>query len=569
MPRSRKDSEITMSQKRIFRSNSMIVTHRHLLLLLPLALIFGMACDSSNPPPDSDQDGVSDELDAFPYDSTETADNDDDGVGNNADLFPDDPTETADGDGDGVGDNGDAFPDDPTETADDDGDSVGNNADAFPSDPTETADGDGDGLGDNGDAFPDDPTETADDDGDSVGNNADNCPNEANDTQADDDGDGTGDPCDAFPQDDTEWADTDADGVGDRLDAYPEDSEEATYGSEGPYVVGVRTLSMGDRDLEVFYPAQAGSQEGMETAYYELLDPFPAELLAIIPPEVNARVEVPAYRDLPSSDDGAFPVIIFSHGSGGFRLAYSKLLAGIASHGFVVASIDHNEWGLLARLGFGPPPEAARDAGQLVLDALSLLDAESEDPESVLAGAADTSRVATAGHSAGGIAAFAFATEADGFPEIMTNIGYATVPFSVMPDKPVLLLLGAEDFAITTEATLSSYDALIETKRYVAVTDAAHNSFTDQCEIIYDGNDIIAAAQEIFGALFPESLAALARDGCLPENLAPSEFWRITQHYTVAHLRRVFSLNEEPRGLTAGSAELFGDIVIDYRFEED
>ncbi|MDA7605476.1 leucine-rich repeat protein [Verrucomicrobiales bacterium] len=59
-------------------------------------------------PTDSDGDGVPDEDDAFPNDSTETADTDGDGVGDNADVFPNDPTEVADCDNDGVGDNADA-----------------------------------------------------------------------------------------------------------------------------------------------------------------------------------------------------------------------------------------------------------------------------------------------------------------------------------------------------------------------------------------------------------------------------------------------------------------------------
>lgn len=59
---------------------------------------------------DSDNDGVSDNLDAFPNDPTETADSDDDGVGDNSDAFPNDPLETIDSDGDGLGDNADGFP---------------------------------------------------------------------------------------------------------------------------------------------------------------------------------------------------------------------------------------------------------------------------------------------------------------------------------------------------------------------------------------------------------------------------------------------------------------------------
>ena len=54
---------------------------------------------------DSDGDGVVDDEDAFPNDSTETVDSDGDGVGDNADVFPKDGTETIDTDGDGVGDN--------------------------------------------------------------------------------------------------------------------------------------------------------------------------------------------------------------------------------------------------------------------------------------------------------------------------------------------------------------------------------------------------------------------------------------------------------------------------------
>jgi|GEM_PF-1060038 len=65
---------------------------------------------------DSDNDGVEDNLDAFPNDPNESADSDADGVGDNADEFPNDATETMDSDNDGVGDNSDARPNDETVT---------------------------------------------------------------------------------------------------------------------------------------------------------------------------------------------------------------------------------------------------------------------------------------------------------------------------------------------------------------------------------------------------------------------------------------------------------------------
>ena len=116
----------------------------------------GDVCDA-----DIDGDGVANEDDDFPKDSTETQDSDQDGVGDVRDAFDDDPKEFEDTDGDGVGDNADAFPDDSAETQDTDNDGVGDVRDAFPDDPNEFEDTDGNGVGDvadpddDGDGFSD------------------------------------------------------------------------------------------------------------------------------------------------------------------------------------------------------------------------------------------------------------------------------------------------------------------------------------------------------------------------------------------------------------------------------
>ena len=191
---------------------------------------------------DDDGDGVEDEKDVFPLDSKESVDTDKDDIGNNSDLDDDndglsDIEESklgtnpliTDTDGDGFGDKEDAFPLDPEENTDTDKDGVGDNEDAFPEDPNESLDSDNDGIGNNADldddndgavdeedAFPLDPLESVDTDNDGIGNNAD----------TDDDGDGVADEYDAFPLDPSENKDTDGDGVGDNKDVFPTDPTE-------------------------------------------------------------------------------------------------------------------------------------------------------------------------------------------------------------------------------------------------------------------------------------------------------------------------------------------------------
>jgi minor extracellular serine protease Vpr len=174
---------------------------------------------------DNDNDGVSDEEDAFPFNSAETADFDNDGIGNNADT---------DDDNDGVSDANDAFPLDASEQFDFDEDGFGDNADLdddndgvddandlFPLNENEHEDTDLDGIGNNADsdddndfvadvddAFPLDANEQYDFDGDGIGDNAD----------LDDDNDSVNDEVDAFPFDATESADTDGDGLGNNAD---------------------------------------------------------------------------------------------------------------------------------------------------------------------------------------------------------------------------------------------------------------------------------------------------------------------------------------------------------------
>ena len=167
---------------------------------------------------DSDADGVTDALDAFPTDPTESMDSDGDGVGDNADEFPNVANESVDSDGDGVGDNSDMFPSNGDQTTDSDGDGYGDNSDgqdgdAYPSDASQWSDTDRDGYGDN-------PTGTTPDGCPSVNgfSNQDRygCPDSDSDGYSDPDENWTSvQGADALPSDGTQWVDGDGDGYGD------------------------------------------------------------------------------------------------------------------------------------------------------------------------------------------------------------------------------------------------------------------------------------------------------------------------------------------------------------------
>jgi hypothetical protein len=109
---------------------------------------------------DIDRDGVSNELDAFPNDSSESYDTDVDGIGDNSDLCPAtmslmtvNPVGCAlnqlDSDNDTFNDEVDVFPNDETEWNDTDDDGFGDNSDMLPSDISQWNDTDDDGYGDN------------------------------------------------------------------------------------------------------------------------------------------------------------------------------------------------------------------------------------------------------------------------------------------------------------------------------------------------------------------------------------------------------------------------------------
>ncbi len=336
------------------------------------------------------------------------------------------------------------------------------------------------------------------------------------------------------------------------------------YQVPGPYPVAMKTLDLEDRKVAVFYPAVPGSEVGQPHATYRQSDPLRSALLRNLvenlarPRGIDLGYEMRAYGELPAAP-GRFPVVLFSHGFGGWRLVNSNLLAGIASWGFVIASPDHLERDLNAVSTNAARPDINKDHAVL-LGSLRLLQAESAKAGGFLEGRVDSDRVAVAGHSAGGAAALHLIDE----PEIDAIVGYAAVgQVDNPPAKPTMLIVADGDIAVTPASTELIFGQLRAPKRFVVIGNSGHNSFTDLCDAIRSGATLTQLVRE---ARIPidERLLELAENGCTPNDIDPSDCWAITQHLTVAHLRQAFGIDRSPVGLGPEITSAFV-VPLEYR----
>ncbi len=333
-----------------------------------------------------------------------------------------------------------------------------------------------------------------------------------------------------------------------------------TFTRPGPYQVGVTTLQLDDRSVEVWYPTTRRAVRHTPTDSYFIKEFTSPVVQSLLPPELNPPFETDAHRDVPATAHGRFPLVLFSHGALSFRMQSTFLTTHLASWGFVVASPDFLERGLQTFLGAQPP--VPKSSVQVLEETVSLLTSENGRPGSRLRGRIDTGTVLPIGHSAGGSASSQFVVA---HPDLKAWSSMASgAPGPTTPGSAGLWMAGENDQVASLQGIEAAFEAAPGPKRLVVIGGAGHNNaFSDICEIGAGGGGVIALAREA-GLPIPDSIARLGEDGCQEPNLPSAEVWPVVRHFVTAHLRFQAGLSRLPWGLDDDVANRF-DAPVEYR----
>ena len=399
---------------------------------------------------------------------------------------------------------------------------------------------------------------------------------------------------------------------GDATTTTIEAADPVDFATRGPYAVGEVDLQLDDdHQVAVFYPVDRDAVADDATPYsYAGEDIFGPQIVSLLPGALSGEVVPPdTYVDVPASADGPFPVVMHSHGAAGNLRFANMHNSHVASWGYVVASVDHPERGVVAALsgatdggggggGDGGEQECEpRDESEQFLDsdqlteALDLLADESAEGASPLSGVADTEQVAAEGHSAGGSASGTLAYDsrvdlwigqAPGTPlEPGTDTGqYASVSenedgecefeFDTAglledtspPPVPSLIIAAEGDTVIEMDRVEQTYEWLDAPKRLIEIADSGHAVFVDPCPLIQAEGGLSAFVSAL--GLDPEEvpLVELGENGCLPEDTPAETVWALIDHITVAQLNDTFDI-DRPAAVASLDADYLAEAFPD------
>jgi len=331
----------------------------------------------------------------------------------------------------------------------------------------------------------------------------------------------------------------------------------------GPFPAGVRTLAAHDEargrvfPIEVWYPAalrHAGQDLAAETQ-----DGFVLR-------QSGAQKKQAAVRDA-EAHAGKFPLIGYSHHSGGHRRVATFLCTHLASHGYVVAAVDHSE---------SIAPELARPADETeaqknlrwqaviesrVPDLEFLLDRMLTGADRMSQAKPDETRIGIVGHSFGAWTVLA-APDVDERIQAVVALapgGTSNPRPGVLPVKldfnwkravPAVYLVAENDVPLPLAGMLELFERAPEPRQMVILRRADHMHFLDDSEEQHE------AFRAMNNPLLPPELAQMQKEMRPIAELASgdqAQLW--VRGLTLAHMDSVLKQNRSAQEFLAGDIE--------------
>lgn len=270
-------------------------------------------------------------------------------------------------------------------------------------------------------------------------------------------------------------------------DAASDATPTSLFAGRGSYAVAASRVSLvldgAPFDVALFTPAETG---GGVVPLWDLAD---AEHAAALHEAVDAAPEACTTRNVDLGDTGLptdgqrFPVILFSHCYACMELSSVSTLVQLASHGFVVAAVEHTgtTWsdegaGTLAALDIAAVDRRVAQL-RLAIDAVTARDD------------VDASRVGLLGHSLGAVTVGATANVDDRVDAVIAMGAPIESPLFVGPTisaihVPLLFVLLTEDNSITelgNNLIRGNFASAASPAWLAEIEDAGHWSVSDIC----------------------------------------------------------------------------------------
>ena len=254
---------------------------------------------------------------------------------------------------------------------------------------------------------------------------------------------------------------------------------------------------------------------------------------------------------------GPGPLVLFSHHGGGHRRRSSFLCTHLASHGYVVAALDHAEI-LMPR--FAPQPDESAEqrlarsvasVSERVPDLLFLL-------ATMLDERVDPERIGAVGHSFGGWTVLAAAGVEPRIRAVVALApagshrplpGVIPVPVDLSWDRevPTLFLAAGYDVPVPPDRVRDLFERTPSTKRMFVLADTDHMHFADDVEREHEA--VRTATFEGPAAWMPGAMRPIG--DLLPGDLAHLA----VRGLTLSHLDAVLRERSEAARFLAADAE--------------